>query len=45
VRDPGGADSRSRFVNPANAPLVQIPGTETIWRISRSNESRDDDDD
>ncbi len=45
VRDPGRADSRSRFVNPANAPLVQIPSTGTIWRISRSNEGRDDDDD
>jgi len=43
VRDPGGADSRSRFVNPANAPLVQLPGTGTIWRISRSNEGGDDD--
>jgi hypothetical protein len=43
VRDPGGADSRSRFVNAANAPLVQLPGTGTIWRISRSNEGGDDD--
>ena len=43
VRDPGGADSRSRFVNPANAPLVQLPGTGTIWRISRSDEGGDDD--
>jgi len=31
------------FVNPANAPLVQLPGTGTIWRISRSNEGGDDD--
>ena len=35
VRDPGGSDPDSRFVNPANAPLVQIPGTGTIWKISR----------
>jgi len=41
VRDPGGSDPDSRFVNPANAPLVQIPGTGTIWKISRT---RDDDD-
>jgi hypothetical protein len=37
VRDPGGADPRSRFVNPANAPLVQIPGTGVIWKISRDD--------
>ena len=35
VRDPGGSDAGSRFVNPANAPLVQIPGTGTIWKITR----------
>ncbi|HYT46931.1 MAG TPA: hypothetical protein VEL04_00795 [Burkholderiales bacterium] len=35
VRDPGGSDPDSRFVNPDNAPLVQIPGTGTIWKISR----------
>jgi glucose/arabinose dehydrogenase len=37
VRDPGGADPRSRFRNPANAPLVQIPGTGVVWRISRED--------
>jgi glucose/arabinose dehydrogenase len=37
VRDPGGADRRSQFVNPADAPLVQIPGTGVIWRISRDD--------
>ncbi|HEV7477495.1 MAG TPA: hypothetical protein VGO02_07145 [Burkholderiales bacterium] len=37
VRDPGGADARSRFVNPADAPLVQIPGTGVIWKISRDD--------
>jgi glucose/arabinose dehydrogenase len=38
VRDPGGSDPDSRFVNPANAPLVQLPGTGTIWRISRDHD-------
>ena len=38
VRDPGGSDRDSRFVNPANAPLVQLPGTGTIWRISRDDD-------
>jgi hypothetical protein len=37
VRDPGGAEPASQFVNPANAPLVQIPGTGVIWRISRDD--------
>jgi len=37
VRDPGGADPRSQFHNPANAPLVQIPGTGVVWRISRED--------
>jgi glucose/arabinose dehydrogenase len=45
VRDPGGADSRSRFVNGADAPLVQIPGTGTIWKISRIDDGRGDNDD
>jgi hypothetical protein len=47
VRDPGNADPRSRFKDPANAPLVQIPGTGTIWKISRIDNDRDrhDDDD
>jgi hypothetical protein len=35
VRDPGGADPLSMFTSPADAPLVQIPHTGTIWRISR----------
>jgi len=38
VRDPGGSDPASKFVNPADAPLVQIPGTGVIWRISRTND-------
>jgi glucose/arabinose dehydrogenase len=47
VRDPGNADPRSRFTDPADAPLVQIPGTGTIWKISRIDNDRDrhDDDD
>jgi len=35
VRDFGRATPDSAFVNPANAPLVQIPGTGVIWKISR----------
>src|SRR5882672_387289 len=35
VRDPGGADPGSQFADPADAPLVQIPGTGVIWRITR----------
>jgi glucose/arabinose dehydrogenase len=42
VRDPGGSDPASKFVSPADAPLVQIPGTGVIWRISRDG-GRDDD--
>jgi hypothetical protein len=49
VRDPGQSDPRSAFVNPADAPLVQIPGSGTIWKISRIDNDRhdrhDDDDD
>jgi glucose/arabinose dehydrogenase len=37
VRDPGGSEPASQFRNPANAPLVQIPGTGVIWRISRDD--------
>ena len=44
VRDPGGSDRDSMFRNPANAPLVQIPGTGTIWKITRIGADRDDDD-
>ena len=43
VRDPGGADPRSRFVDPRDVPLVQIPGTGTIWKISRDDRRADDD--
>ncbi len=45
VRDPGGSDPDAAVVTqPANSPLVQIPGTGTIWRISRDNDHDDDDD-
>jgi glucose/arabinose dehydrogenase len=45
VRDPGGSDAKSRFHNDANAPLVQIPGTGTIWKISRIRERHENNDD
>jgi hypothetical protein len=41
VRDPGGSDPRSAFQDPANAPLVQIPGTGTIWKITRVEDHHD----
>jgi glucose/arabinose dehydrogenase len=34
VRDFGQSDPGSKFVNPLDAPLVQIPGTGVIWKIS-----------
>ena len=45
VRDPGGSDPESRFNNPANAPLVQIPGTGVIWKITRVGGGNGHDDD
>jgi hypothetical protein len=38
VRDPGGSDPESQFADPHDAPLVQIPGTGVIWRISRDED-------
>ena len=35
VRDPGGSDPDSRVLNPADLPLVQMPGTGVIWKITR----------
>jgi hypothetical protein len=35
VRDFGQADPASKYLDPADAPLVQIPGTGVIFRISR----------
>jgi len=47
VRDPGGSDPDSKIKDPADAPLVQIPGTGVIWKISRigGGGGGDDDDD
>jgi hypothetical protein len=36
VRDFGRSDPDSKFTNPDNAPLVQIPRTGVIWRIKRT---------
>ena len=33
VRDFGKGDSETKFKDPADAPLVQIPGTGVIWKI------------
>ena len=33
VRDVGQSDAAAKFRNPANGPLVQIPGTGVIWKI------------
>jgi hypothetical protein len=35
VRDFGQSDPESRFIDPADAPLVQIPGTGVIWKICK----------
>jgi hypothetical protein len=52
VRDFGRSDERTRFRGPGatNAPLPQIPGTGTIWKISRDDrdhrhDNKDNDDD
>ena len=36
VRDFGQSDPASKFIDPADAPLVQIPGTGVIWKICRT---------
>jgi glucose/arabinose dehydrogenase len=36
VRDFGQSDERSKFRNPENGPLVQIPATGVIWKISKT---------
>jgi len=36
VRDFGQSDPDSKFIGPANGPLVQIPGTGVIWKICRT---------
>jgi glucose/arabinose dehydrogenase len=35
VRDFGQSDPASKFLDPLDAPLVQIPGTGVIWKICR----------
>jgi hypothetical protein len=35
VRDFGQSDPASKFKDPADAPLVQIPGTGVIWKICK----------
>src|SRR5881296_119845 len=36
VRDFGQSDPASKFTNPLDAPLVQIPGTGVIWKICKA---------
>ena len=36
VRDFGQSDPASKFIDPLDAPLVQIPGTGVIWKICRA---------
>jgi len=43
VRDVGRSTPGATFTNPADAPLVQIPGTGVVWRISKIGD-RDDHD-
>jgi glucose/arabinose dehydrogenase len=47
VRDVGRSDPRSKYATAADGPLPQIPGTGTIFKITRigSNREGDDDDD
>jgi len=33
VRDFGQSDAATKFITPADGPLVQFPGTGVIWRI------------
>ena len=35
VRDFGQSDPASKFIDPLDAPLVQIPGTGVIWKICK----------
>jgi glucose/arabinose dehydrogenase len=44
VRDVGRSTAGAKFTNPADAPLVQIPGTGVIWRISKVGDRNDDND-
>jgi len=42
VRDFGQSDPKSKFIGPKDGPLVQIPKTGVIWKITRTG-ARDDD--
>jgi len=45
VRDFGASDPASKFTNPADAPLLQIPGTGVIWKITHTGGDDDRGDD
>jgi glucose/arabinose dehydrogenase len=45
VRDFGQSDPESKFLVPGDGPLLQIPGTGVIWKISRTGAQGHDDDD
>jgi glucose/arabinose dehydrogenase len=45
VRDFGQSDPASKFIDPLDAPLVQIPGTGVIWKICREGQQAGGDDD
>src|SRR5712691_3043143 len=45
LRDFGRSDPLTKFTNSADAPLVQIPHTGVIWRISRTGGDDGGDDD
>jgi len=38
VRDFGQSDPKSKFIGPNDGPLVQIPGTGVIWKITRDDD-------
>ena len=45
VRDFGQSNPLTKFTVADDAPLVQIPGTGVIWRISRIGSDNNNDDD
>jgi hypothetical protein len=45
VRDFGRSDPGQTFTNAADAPLVQIPHTGVIWKITSTERARDKDED
>jgi glucose/arabinose dehydrogenase len=40
VRDFGRSDPDSKFTNPADAPLVQIPHTGVIWKFTKTGNTK-----